>query len=235
MRFAIVTGLAVVLLGAAALAGVGRPDEARSQSEAERENVVTVAGVGRIDTVPDRAQLSIGVTSRADTAKEASTQNAGRMREVIAALRGAGIEAADIQTQELALEPRFSRSGGLVGYTARNTVAAESTLEELAAALDAAVAAGATRTHGFSLTRADQDALYRRALARAVDDARAKAKALAAAGNFELGGVVGVEEGTDGQYPYRQLAFADASAAGAPIAPGTQKVTATASVSFEIR
>lgn len=233
MRFAIAIGLAVVLLGAAALAGVGRPDEARSQS-AERETVVSVAGVGEIDTVPDRAQLSIGVTSRADDAKAASAQNAERMRDVIAALRAAGIERADIQTQELALEPRFERAGRLVGYTAKNTVAAESTLPELAAALDAAVAAGATRTHGFSLTRADQNALYRRALAKAVDDARAKAKALADAGNFEIGSVVAVEEGAD-QYPYRQLAFGDVAAAGAPIAPGTQKVTATARVSFEIR
>ena len=108
-------------------------------------------------------------------------------------------------------------------------------MSQLAAALDAAVAAGATRTEGLSLTRSDQEALYRRALAEAVDDARAKAKALAKAGNFELGGVVGVEEGTQEAYTYGTLPFTDQAAAVAPIEPGTQKLTASVRVSFEIR
>ena len=232
MRIAIAVGVALVLFGAAAVVGVARPDEARSQRQDAGRNVVAVTGVGRIDTVPDRAQLTIGVATQATTAKDAVDENAARMREVVAALRQAGIDEDDVQTQELSLAPRSRRGGGIVGYTATNSVAAESSVEELAGALDAALAAGATRTYGLSLARSDQAELYRRALADAVDDARAKAEALAEAGEFDLGEVVRVEE-AESVYAPERLAF-DAMAARAPIEPGTSRIEARATVTFAL-
>ena len=65
---------------------------------------------------------------------------------------------------------------------------------------------------------------------RAVDDARTKGEALAAAGGLTLGSVFSMTEGSDGPIPF--AASKDAAAAGAAIEPGTQDVTASVTVVF---
>ena len=226
--------VAVALLVAAALAGVGRPDPATGETQ-KPEHAVTVNGLGEVETVPDEAQLSVGVTTQAETARAAADANAEKMNAVIAALREAGIDEKDIQTQNISLEPQFRRNAGIYAYRASNTVAAKSGLEELAAALDAAVEAGATQTYGISLSRSDQEKLYRDALADAVDDAKAKAQALAKAGDFDLGGVIRVQEGGTGlPFAAQDMAVSAEMRAQAPIAPGTQKVTANVAVTFAL-
>jgi uncharacterized protein YggE len=103
--------------------------------------------------------------------------------------------------------------------------------------VDTAVAAGANTVDGPVLDRSDRDALYRDALAKAVDDARLKAEALAGAGKFSVGKVVSVvEQGASAPEPlYAADAAAGASLKAAPpIEPGTQDVEANVTVSFEI-
>ena len=82
----------------------------------------------------------------------------------------------------------------------------------------------------------DRDARYRDALAKAVDDARLKAQALAQAGGFGVGPVSSVTEsapeGRRRSYSPRSTASA---AASTPIEPGTQDVTADVTVTFRIR
>ena len=238
MKLVAATALAAAALVTIALSGVGRPDAARGEAAPQvRTEVVTVTGTGKVDTVPDRAEASFGVVTRAETAEQAVSDNADKMNRVIDALRDAGVAEKDIRTQELALNPRFDKDQGIVGYEAANTVVASSTLETLGAALDAAVAAGANRSHGLTLARSDRDDLYRDALAVAVDDARAKAKAVADAGGFDVGDVVRVEEsGAAVPMPYETaIGAATALDQRAPLMPGTQEIQATVSVSFAIR
>ena len=236
MKLVAAAALAAALLALAALAGVGRPEAARGEAPPPPKNVVTVTGTGSVETVPDRAELSLGVRTHARTARDAAERNAERMRRVLDALRDVGLDGKDIQTQEISLSPRFERGRGIVGYTAANTVSAGSEIDELAAALDAALGAGATQTYGFTLTRSDRDDLYRDALADAVADARAKAEALAEAGGFDVAEVVQVEEShVDG---VMRSTYGDAALeaqAAAPVEPGREEVRASVAVSFAIR
>jgi uncharacterized protein len=237
MKLVAALALAAAVLVTVALSGVGRPDDARGEAAPRpRTDVVTVTGTGKIDTVPDRAEASFGVVTRAETAERAVEDNAEKMNAVIAALRDAGVAEKDIRTQELALNPRFEKDRGIVGYDASNTVVASSALDTLGAALDAAVAAGANRSYGLMLARSDRDDLYRDALAAAVDDARAKAEALADAGAFDVGDVVRVEEGGGAMPMYEADAGAFAPMEQrTPLMPGTQEIQASVSVSFAIR
>jgi uncharacterized protein len=236
MKLVAVLALAAAALVAVALSGVGRPDAARGEAAPQpRTDVVTVTGVGKIETVPDRAEASFGVVTRAETAEAAVKENAEKMNRVIDALRDAGIAEKDIRTQELALNPRFERNRGIVGYEASNTVVGSSTLETLGAALDAAVAAGANRSYGITLARSDRDDLYRDALAAAVDDARAKAAALADASGFGVGDIVRVEEGGASMPMYDTAVRDFAQEASTPLMPGTQEIQASVAVSFAIR
>jgi uncharacterized protein len=227
--------LALVGLAAAALAGVGRPEPARSQDDDSRH--VTVSGSGRVASVPDVASFSFGVSSRSATAKGALDANASEMRRVIAALHAAGVASKDIRTEQVSLMPELDENGRVVtGYAASNSVSAR--MDELGDAgnvVDAAVGAGANQVYGPALSREDQTELYAKALRNAVADARRKAEAVADASNASVGRVLTVvEQGVGGPQPLYEAraAMADDST---PIEPGTEQIQAGVTVTFALQ
>jgi hypothetical protein len=223
--------LAVPLVLAGVLAAATLPGGA--ESAAADEGGITVQGNASIDTTPDRAVLSFGVESQAESARAALAANAAEMRRVLAALRAAG--ATEVQTQSVSVSPRYGDQMAPQGYAAQNSVSA--TIRQLAqagAVIDAAVAAGANQVYGPSLVRGDQADLYRRALRAAVDDARASAQALAAAANVSLGRITAVVESGGAAQPFLGAADKAMAAESTPVEPGTQQVTATVTVTFSI-
>lgn len=217
------------LLALAVVAAVTRAGEAPA-SAGEPGNGITVQGSGTVSAVPDRAQLSFGVETRAATARAALAGNATEMRKVIAAVKATG--ATDVQTQSVSLQPQYSEAGAVQGYLAQNSVSA--TIRDLAragAVIDAAVAAGANQVSGPSLSRGDQTELYRQALRAAIADARTRAQALATAANLSLGRVTQIVEGGSGPTPVFLGAKAE-DAASTPIEAGTQQIVASVQVTF---
>ncbi|MGH2996246.1 MAG: SIMPL domain-containing protein [Gaiellaceae bacterium] len=237
MKLAHIAALAAFGLAVAAFAGISRPEPAQGLAAADDVNSITVNGMGSVAATPDQAEFSFGVVSQGTTARAALAANAAEMRRVIDALKGAGVAADDIQTQQVFLSPRTTDDGeAIVGYTAQNTVGAKvRDLAKSGAIIDAAVAAGANTVYGPALVRSDQTELYRTALRAAVADARSKAQALAAAGGVGLGRVVTVIEAGAGPQPLpveERARAADSPAT--PIEPGTQRIEATATVTFAI-
>jgi uncharacterized protein YggE len=233
MRTRYVVWLAGALAFASLFAGIGLP--LLSHAADAKAGTVTVNGMGTVDTVPDTASMSFGVTTQAATAAAALAQNSTEMAKVIAALKASGIAAKDIQTQSVSLQPQTGPDGNAVtGYTASNSVGATvRDIGKLGAVIDAATAAGANTIYGPSMTRDDTDALYRDALKAAVADARAKAGALAEAAKLSLGAVQSMSEG-GGAVPLPFAAARAADTASTPIEPGTQQVQATVTVTFAL-
>jgi uncharacterized protein YggE len=229
-----IAAIAALVLAAAALAGVGRPEEARSEQGTPSRGI-TVTATGKLESVPDRASLEIGVDTQAPSAKEALAQNAQRIERVIEALRNAGAAKDDIRTSQVYLWPqRTSEETTVTGYQAQNTVSVELEVAEAGAAIDAAVAAGANIVSGPSLAIDDRDALYRKALASAVDAARAKAEAIARAAGVSVGRVTAVVESGDFSEPPMPYAAMAERAADTTVEPGKQTVEATVSVTFAV-
>lgn len=229
MKTRILSVAGLLILAAAAVVAVALPGAATSA--AAEPGGITVQGTASIASVPDRAQLSFGVESQAESARAALAANAAEMRRVIAALRSAG--ASDVTTQYVSLSPRYDERSEAQGFTATNSVSA--TVKDLARAgsvIDAAVAAGANGVYGPSLSRGDQAALYRQALRAAVENARASAQALASAAGLSLGRVTAIVEGGGAPQPLPYAAADKAMAESTPIEPGTQEVSATVSVTF---
>jgi uncharacterized protein YggE len=226
---AFLAAVAVVALVAAAA-----PRPAHTGAQDAIAAGITVSGLGSVTTTPDRAQFEFGVQSRGRTATETLAANSAEVRKVIAALKGAGVADADIQTSQVSLQPRSSQDGEtIVGYVATNSLSAK--LKDLAkagAVVDAAVAAGANTVYGPSLVRGDTDALYKQALQAAMADARAKAQTIAQSANATLGRVTSVVEG--GGAPTPQPLGIAAPRTDVPIQPGTQQVHATVTVVFAI-
>ncbi len=99
---------ALVVLAIAAFSGVGRPEAAQSAGEDAPEGI-TVTGVGRVNTVPDEAEFSLGITTNGRTARGALSANSERMRALIDALKAAGVAERDIQTQDVGVGSELRR------------------------------------------------------------------------------------------------------------------------------
>lgn len=223
---------AVLLLVAAALAGVLRPEGASAVDPVPATDSVTVTGTGIVTAVPDRAQISAGVESRATTARAALQANAAAMEKVIDALRARG--GSDVTTQTVSLSTAYDEQGRPNGFVAANVASAETSLSGAGALIDAAVAAGANTIYGPSLSRSDADALYRQALEKAVADARDRAALLARAAGRELGRVTAMVESGVADSPVYAKAEA-ARDASTPVVSGPQETTATVNVTYELR
>jgi uncharacterized protein len=221
---------AAVIVLVAAFAGVGRPEAARGDTG--QPNTVTTNGHGVITAVPDEATVTAGVHTQAASAADALAQNSTLMNRVVDALERAN--GTDLQTQQVSLSPQTNEQGQVTAYVADNTVSAKAKVAEAGALVDAAVQAGANTVSGPSLGISDTDARYRQALGKAVEDARAKAEALADAGGFGVGPVSSVsEQSANAPVPVFQAAAGKSDAT--PIEPGTQDVTADVIVTFTIR
>ncbi len=227
----------LVAVGAAfvALVGVGRPELAGGASKPV--GGITVTGEGIVKTVPNEAEFSLGVQSQGPSAREALAGNSEKMRRVLAAISSAGVAKDDVKTQDVSVSPTYADKGQISGYTARNSVSVR--IRDLAKAgvvLDAASNAGANEVYGPSLSRSDQEELQAKALRSAVDNARAKAGALADAAGVRLGIVTAITEGFNGgpEPMYAQAFGGRIADKAAPISPGTQDVQATVTVTFAI-
>jgi uncharacterized protein YggE len=226
-RIALVAGL---LLAAAALAGVLRPEGASSAADpAADPDTVTVTGTGTVTAVPDRAQISAGVESRAATARAALAANATAMRKVLDALRAAG--GKDVTTQTVSLSTSFDEQGQPNGFVASNIASAETALGTAGSLIDAAVEAGANSVYGPTLSRSDADELYRDALEKAVADAKERASVLAKAAGRQVGRVTTISEASAPAFPvYGKEAMAARDST--PVVSGPQETTAMVSVTF---
>jgi len=195
---------------------------------------ISVSGEATVSVPPDLALVEGGVTSEAKTAREASDANNAAMGKVLQALKGAGIEAKDVQTSRLSLQPQSApnRSGppAIVGYRASNRVTIRvRDVTKVANVIDTLVAAGANDIGGINFMVSQASKLLDEAREQAVADARRKAEIYAkAAAPLSIS-----EEGSPGPMPFRKMAAG--MAAAAPVAQGEETLQVTVSVSWAIK
>jgi uncharacterized protein len=227
--------IAALVLAAAAIAGIGRP-EAAGGAQADSRRGITVTGTGRAELVPNEARFSLGVSTHGETAGEALAANSVAMRRVLAALDGAGIPDKDIKTETVSVGPEYDGEGKAPdGFTARNTVSVRiRDLGRAGSVLDAASRGGANEVHGPMLTSTDRDAAETKALKDAVADARKRAETLAEAAGVRVGRVTAIVEGFSGDPEAVTGLRAATDTASAPIEPGIEELQAMVTVTFAI-
>lgn len=163
------------LLLAAACARDPAPGLARD------ETLLQLVGTGRVETRPDRARISIGVTTGAETARAALDLNAQTMTRVLQAIEAAGVPAKDTRTETLS-NSRSWYTGKRRRFESQNRATLiVRDLSRVGAVVAAANEAGANEVSGPIFELADPDAPARRARAAALADARAQADAYARA------------------------------------------------------
>jgi uncharacterized protein len=233
MKIASIAALAALIAAAVAFAGVGRPGQARG-SAAQPGRTITVEGVGTVRGVPDTAHVTFGVETHGATAQEALAAAGGKMRRILVALKQAGVEKADLQTQDVSVYPH-QESSGPDGFDASSSVAATvRAVSRTGKVIDAAVAAGADETSGPSFDRSSRSSLTERALRDAFQNARAKAAALAQETGGQLGELQRVDENGQAAQPEPYFRAMVLDQAKTPIARGTQTVQASVTATFTL-
>jgi len=203
---------------------------ASAQTDDRAASTIRVTGEASVTSRPDRAELDLGVMTRAQSSQQAATENARVVQNVLTALRQALGARASIETVSYALQPEYQFPQGgaptITGYTAINVVrVAEDDLARIGAVIDAGTRAGANQIERIRFTLRDDAAAKAGALRAAALDARAKASSLASALGLQILRIRSVEEASPTLRPLYDLAVR--TAATTPILPGTLETTAT--------
>lgn len=219
-----------------------------------------VSAEGKTVTVPDVAQLTFSVVTEGTTdVGTLQVKNTEKMNGVIEFVKSKGVDKKDIKTQTYQIEPRYQYfncnpsilefgsvtpcpPAEIVGYTIRQSVLVKvRDFGTIGAILSGAVKAGANSVSGPSFTIDDPDAAKQEARKEAVEKAKEKAAQIAKVGGFSVGRLLSIEEGFSGPiYPMYERAMGiggaglDAKTPVPSIEPGSEEVTVTVTLRYEI-
>ena len=231
-------GLMLVFCGVVGVAIWAAPT--RAQAPPAR---VVVSGEGKVNVIPDLAQVRSGVTTNAKNVKEAVESNSRIMAAIITALTESGIAQKDIQTAQFSIQPVYSSQdqhseSKLTAYRVSNQVIAKIRhIDKLGDVLERLAAAGATDVWNIDFMVSDPSKALDEAREAAIADARRKAEVFARAAGVTLGRVVTIEEEGAAAEPLstRNRALTAArEAAPVPIATGENTLRAVVIVGFDL-
>jgi uncharacterized protein len=230
MRTALAGVLSAVVLAVGGCAG---------SPLAVQSNVVTVSGQGAVSITPDTAVAQVGVEARAPQLNDALSDATQRMTQVLESMRALGIDARDITTSRLAIEPiaapRRNESDPvrIDGYRVGNTAQVRiRDIRSVGRVLDAVVRAGANSVGSLAFTVNDRTSVEAQARALAVRDAATKARQLADAAGVRLGPLLTLsEQGIGRPVPVARGLSAMASM---PVEPGEVEVTVVVEARYRI-
>ena len=209
-----------------------------SAQEKRVERTVTVGASGIVSVEPDIAHISTGVLSEADTAREALQRNSAAMKKVIDGLKGAGVDAKDVQTSRFGIEPRYDqpkdgRYARITGYRVVNHVRITARdVSRLGDLLDLVVTLGANQAGGISFEVSNAETLKDEARRQAVANALRRAKLFAEAAGATVGDVLTIAEDVSASPP---MFSGRAMAQSAPIEPGSQALEVRVQVTWALR
>ena len=207
---------------------------------------VSVAGTGRATLTPDRFSFTVGVQTVAPTVDEAGNENNRRIDAVVAALKKAGAQDKDIQTSNFNIWPQQDYQEGrlprILGYQASNNVSVRSEkIGDAGRLLGVAINAGVNTSSGLNFEVSNPARGREQGMRAAFEDAKAKATLLAQAAGRSIGRAITISEGLQQQPHFspppmqRAMAMEAKAVSDVPVEAGTQEVTYTVSVVFELR
>ncbi|MBI3074792.1 MAG: SIMPL domain-containing protein [Parcubacteria group bacterium] len=220
----------------------------------------SVQGEGKVVAIPDIALISFSVLTEGGKDLAAlQKENTEKGNLIIAFLKENKVASKDIKTERYQITPRYQNyscggpllGGGepcppseIVGYSIFQEISVK--VRDLSSAgtlVARVVAKGANTVSGPDFTVDEPETLQNEARAKAIANARAKAKILARAGGFRLGRPVSIYEGYATPFPTRYaLESVKADGMGGDMAvsaptfePGSEDIRASVSVTYEIR
>lgn len=228
------------------------------QTDPASMRTFSVSGDGKVISVPDVATFTFSViTEGGKNLGELQKQNVEKVNKAIAFIKDNDVDEKDIKTEQYNVEPRYQYSncsiyGGsvcppaqIVGYTVRQSVLVKvRDFEKAGDIISGVVEKGANSVSQLQFTIDDPTKVLANARKQAIEKAKEKAEQIADAGGFSVGKLISIDEG--GYYPtmYRNAKVTSETAYGMggadmspspAIEPGSQEVTVTVNLRYEIK
>jgi len=163
-------------------------------ADTERPRTIAVAGVGEVQAEPDRALVTLGVESRKPKLEDARAEVTKTIDAVLKLTRDLKIETRYVRSTRVNVQAEYNWDNGakernLIGYFVSRQVEVElRDLDKLGQLLERATDLGVNQMGDPRLDSSKRHELEREALAKAVEDAKLNAEAVAKAAGAKLGG-----------------------------------------------
>ena len=208
-------------------------------------SIISVNGEGSVEVQPDRATISVCITTRDKNPSAVQNSNARASTSVINSIVALGVERKNISTDNYSFSPRYRHGEHgkriLEGYEAINSVTiVVDDLNLVGKVIDTALSNGANHVDNLRFGLRNKATYQDEALKRAVLDARRKAEVAASALGKSIISVRRVSIDSASVTPPRNQKMARAmtedaaAAADTPIETGTLRCSARVHVDFEI-
>ena len=239
-----------LLAGGGIGTGTGEKSSAGSimmQTAPQEPRTVTVSAQGTSKAVPDKAEITFGVTTHSKTPDAAQKENAEKIDKVIAHLKERGIEEKSIRTSSYNLYPEYDYSNNtqkIIGYQVRTSLTvSDQEIGDAGDIVSECIGLGINDVENFRFYASSYDEAYEDALRAAVTAAGAKAAVLAECTGDTLGPVLSLSEGyqntsyryAKANYAMAEEAAADASGFGMAVMPGEASITAQVTVTYQLQ
>lgn len=228
---------------ACALAFAMSADPARA-AETQHPRTIAVSGQGEIMAEPDRAFVTLGVEARKPALEAARIEVARTVDALLKLTRELQIDPQHVRSTRITVQPEYNwdnatRERHLIGYLVSRQVEIDlRDLEKLGRLLERATDLGANQIGDPRLDSSKRRELEREALAKAVEDAKANAEAVARAAGARLGAVrtISANSGfTPPPVPMRVKAMAmEASDAAQSYQPGQMTFTGNVQIEYDL-
>lgn len=206
---------------------------------------LAVIGEGKVDVVPDTAQVTVGIlVNNVDSVESAQSQINETNNAIASAMEELGIADEDISTSNYSINPDYNFDSGrneITGYSGNATLTIKvKNLDVLPQVIEQATANGANQVMGTSFIIDNPEDFRAQARNNAIENAQAQAKELADRLGIRLGKVTNIVEAgssTGAPIPYygRAELSIDGLGGSANLQPGSQTITSTVTLYFERR
>ena len=242
-----------IALGLVAFLASASVASAQAQMSSMSEPAIVTHGQATVKRAPDRAWLTVGTEVRDARSADARQKSADIMTAVQNALKATGLPADAIRTTGFALMPEMLWTSGTAqvkGYVVHNEIEVRvDDLDKLSQVIDAANSPknAALSVTGPRFDLKNREGAEQDVLRLAVENALARAQAIATGARRNLGAILRIDEQNTGtEMPAPRPMMARAPVAGraggvaqpetqTPITPGAIEIHAEVTVTVGIR
>lgn len=199
-------------------------------------NSITVTGQGEIKAAPDQFLVRAVASREGDDINQMKQEVDREVAETLALARQLGVEDKHLRAATLSVQPQWEwqPQRKMVGYRVwREINITTQGLESYAQLLEGMTRIGLSEVQPAGSKISNEEALRQQAMAAAVDNARARAQALATAAGRELGPVLTIQvQGGAPITPYPMMKMAASEAVSDSWAAGETRLVQEVLVRF---
>ncbi len=231
--------------------------EAKNQYSQGRS--ITLTSTGKVTVIPDIATISFNIVKEDKQVSDISNETNKLMQGVIDYLKKQGVESKDIKTSQYTITPTYEDkcvygteiaptisssktcSSKISGYRITQSVSIKiRDFTKIDSIVGSLPGLGVNQISNVSFGIDDSEALQNQAKIEAINQIKTKAQMLSQSTGIRLGRIINISENNSYYYGVSEMSYSSAKlrsdiATPAPIEPGSQDVSQTVSITYEIK